>query len=76
MSCVARLLNFTTVNESRIMDLFPSPAAVQAQPAGQVSTEVRVLLKQHQIRLPEREGGLGISSMANIVFLCRYCSLF
>jgi hypothetical protein len=71
MSCVARLLSFTPVNESRIMDLFPIPAAVQAQIAGQLSTKVRVLLAKHQIRLPEREGGLSghcgirVSSMVN-----------
>jgi hypothetical protein len=56
MSCVAGLLNFNPQDESSIMTLLPSPADVQAQHVVPLSGPLRVLLAQHQIRLPESEG--------------------
>ncbi len=40
---------------------------MQAQPGARLPPEVHVLLVQPQIRLPECQGGVGISSMANAV---------
>ncbi len=56
------------------MTLFSNPADVQAQHGEPLSAALRVLLAQHQIRLPECEGGLGISSMTNAVQAAFYAA--